>query len=79
MGRYASTFENPYAMSRLPAVGKRAMVATSQPTAVQAGISILSQGGNAIDAAVATAAALTVVDPTSNGIGGDAFALVWTK
>ncbi|MCO7176331.1 gamma-glutamyltransferase family protein [Sporolactobacillus kofuensis] len=55
------------------------MVATAQPLAAQAGLEILKKGGNAIDAAIATAACLTVVEPTSNGIGSDAFALIWTK
>lgn len=72
-------FTNQYPMPRLPVVSKRGMVATSQPTAARAGISILEHGGNAIDAAIATAAALTVVEPTSNGLGGDAFALIWSK
>lgn len=58
---------------------KKGMVATSQPMAAQAGLEILQNGGNAIDAAIATAATLTVVEPTSNGIGGDNFALVWVK
>ena len=57
--------------------GKRGMVATSQPLAAQVGITMLQQGGNAIDAAIAMAAALTVVEPTSNGIGSDAFAIIW--
>ncbi|GGW32152.1 gamma-glutamyltransferase family protein [Vreelandella hamiltonii] len=67
----------PSASRRMTTYGKRGMVATSQPLAAQVGATILQQGGNAIDAAIATAAALTVVEPTSNGIGGDAFAIVW--
>ena len=70
---------NPYASKRHTAFAKNGMVATSQPLASQAGIEIMRKGGNAIDAAIATAAALTVVEPTSNGIGGDAFALVWVN
>ncbi|MGO2261749.1 gamma-glutamyltransferase family protein [Halomonas sp.] len=69
----------PAASRRMVTLGKRGMVATSQTLAAQVGTDILRNGGNAIDAAIATAAALTVVEPTSNGIGSDAFALVWVK
>jgi len=68
----------PYASSRKVTYSRNGMIATSQPLAAKAGLDILERGGNAIDAAVATAACLTVVEPTSNGIGSDAFALVWT-
>ncbi|WP_078381884.1 gamma-glutamyltransferase family protein [Sutcliffiella halmapala] len=70
---------HPFSSKRHTVFAKKGMVATSQPLAAQAGLEILQKGGNAIDAAIATAAALTVVEPTSNGIGGDAFALVWVK
>lgn len=66
-----------YPSRRQLVYGTRGMTATSHPLAAQAGLRILEKGGNAVDAAVATAAALTVLEPTSNGIGSDAFAIVW--
>ena len=66
----------PYPAGRQPVLGRN-VVATSQPLAAQAGAAAFARGGNAIDAALAAAICLTVVEPTMNGIGGDAFALVW--
>jgi gamma-glutamyltranspeptidase/glutathione hydrolase len=63
--------------SRRQPIFARNAVATSQPLATQAGIAMLRAGGNAIDAALATAIALTVVEPCSNGLGSDLFAIVW--
>ena len=67
----------PYPSRRRVVFGQRGAVATSQSLATLAGMEMFWAGGNAVDAAIATAIALTVVEPTSNGIGGDAFALVW--
>jgi len=73
-------FDNPelhFTSHRSPVLGRGGMVATSQPLAVAAGLGILAQGGTAADAAVATAAALNVTEPTSTGLGGDCFALYY--
>jgi gamma-glutamyltranspeptidase/glutathione hydrolase len=64
-------------LDRKPIYAPRGVVATSQPLAAAAGVAALRRGGNAVDAAIATAIALTVVQPGSNDIGGDMFAIVW--
>src|SRR2546421_9834235 len=69
----------PYPSRRMPLYAARGVVATSAPLAAQAGLQMLQRGGTAVDAAIATAVALTVVEPTSNGIGAAAFALVWDR
>ncbi len=69
--------EFEFASRRSPVMGRGGMVAASQPLAVAAGLKILAQGGTAADAAVATAAALNVTEPTSTGLGGDAFCLYY--
>ncbi len=63
--------------SRSEVIGAQGMVATSQPLAAQIGLEILRQGGNAMDAAIAVNAAMGLMEPTGNGIGGDLFALIW--
>ena len=67
----------PYPSRRSPVVAKHGVTASSQPLAAQAGLEIMKAGGTAVDAIVAMGTMLTVVEPTSNGIGGDAFAIVW--
>ena len=66
----------PYPSRRQPVCAAN-VVATSQPLATQAGVAMLARGGNAVDAALATAITLTVVEPCSNGIGSDLFAILW--
>ncbi len=65
-----------YPSQRLPIFGRN-VVATSHPQAAQAGLRMLAGGGNAVDAAIATAAAMTILEPVSNGLGSDAFCLLW--
>lgn len=66
-----------WSVHREPAVGSGGMVAAKMPQAVDAGLAMLAKGGNAIDAAVATAFAIGVVEPPMNGIGGGGYMVVW--
>jgi gamma-glutamyltranspeptidase/glutathione hydrolase len=69
-------FSNPYTCTRLPLFARN-VVSTSHPLGAQAGLRMLLKGGNAVDAAVAAAAAMTIVEPVSNGLGSDAFCILW--
>ena len=69
-------WHNPYPTLRMPVLARN-VVSTSQPLAAQAGLRMLWKGGNAVDAAIAAAATLTIVEPVSNGLGSDAFAILW--
>ncbi len=69
--------EGPHYPTHGTPVFAQNMVATSQPLAAQAGLTMLASGGNAVDAALAAAICLTVVEPTGCGLGSDAFAILW--
>jgi gamma-glutamyltranspeptidase / glutathione hydrolase len=69
-------FSNPYTSTRIP-VFARNVVSTSHPLAAQAGLRMMLKGGNAVDAAIAAAAAITITEPVSNGLGSDAFCILW--
>ena len=71
-----SLFSYPYPSQRMPVLADN-VLATSHPLAAQAGLDMYKEGGNAVDAALAAAIALTVLEPVSNGLGSDAFALIW--
>ena len=69
-------FRNPYPTTRVPVMARN-VCSTSHPLAAQAGLRMMWKGGNAVDAAIAAAAAMTICEPVSNGLGSDAFAIVW--
>ncbi|NLY09545.1 MAG: gamma-glutamyltransferase family protein [Tissierellia bacterium] len=71
-----SPYEYPFESRRTMVYGSRGMVATGHPLAASAGLQILQKGGNAVDAAIAMAACLTVVEPCCNGLGGDGFGII---
>ncbi len=71
--------QQKYPSQRYPIYARNGMVNCSSPMASAAGLEILRRGGNAVDAAVAAASTLTVVEPTANGLGSDAFAIVWIE
>ncbi len=69
-------FNNPYTSTRIPLFARN-VVSTSHPLGAQAGLRMLYKGGNAVDAAIAAAAAMTIVEPVSNGLGSDSFCILW--
>jgi gamma-glutamyltranspeptidase/glutathione hydrolase len=69
-------FSTPYSSARLPQFARN-IVSTSHPLAAQAGLRMMLKGGNAVDAAIAAAAAITITEPVSNGLGSDAFCILW--
>ncbi len=69
-------FNNPYTSTRLPLFARN-VVSTSHPLGAQAGLRMLHKGGNAVDAAIAAAAVMTIVEPVSNGLGSDSFCILW--
>ena len=68
-----------YPSRRNVVFGRQAMACTSIPQGAQIGLEVMRKGGNAVDAAVAMAAAMPLLEPTSNGLGSDCFALVWME
>lgn len=69
----------PYPSRRNVVFAKNGMVCAGNPSAAEAGLSVLRKGGNAVDAAIATAASMPVVEPTGNGLGADCFAIIWYR